>query len=44
MLEVQSLIRILEREKLINQDEISGEVEVLKKEIEEKIRRMGREN
>ena len=44
MLEVQALIKILERKGLITQDEILAEVEVLKKEMEEKIRRMGREN
>ncbi len=44
MLEVQALIKILERKKLITQDEILDEVGVLKKEMEEKIRRMGREN
>ena len=44
MLEIQAVIRILERKKLINQDEILEEVGVLKKEMEEKIRRMGREN
>ena len=44
MLEVQALIRILERKELITQDEILEEVEVLKKKMEEKIRRMGREN
>ena len=44
MLEVQALIRILERKGLITQDEILAEVEVLKKEMEEKIRKMGGEN
>ena len=44
MLEIQAVIRILERKKLINQDEILEEVGVLKNEMEEKIRRMGREN
>ena len=44
MLEIQALIKILERKGLITQDEILAEVEVLKKEMEEKIRRMGREN
>ncbi len=43
-MEIHALIRILERKKLINQDEILEEVGVLKKEMEEKIRRMGREN
>ena len=40
----KELIKILERKGLITQDEILAEVEVLKKEMEEKIRRMGREN
>ena len=44
MLEVQALIKILERKGLITQDEILTEVELLKKEMEEKIRKMGREN
>ena len=41
MLEVQALIKILERKGLITQDEILAEVEVLKKEMEEKIRKDG---
>ena len=44
MLEIQAVIRILERKKLINQDEIQEEVGMLKKEMEEKIRRFGKEN
>ncbi len=44
MLEVQALIKIFERKGLITQEEILKEVEVLKKEMEEKIRKMGREN
>ena len=44
MLEMQASMRILECKKIINQDEILEEAEVLKKEMEEKIRRMGREN
>ena len=44
MLEIQAVIRILERKKLINQDEILEEVSVLKKEMEEKIRKFGKEN
>jgi len=44
MLEIQALIKILERKGLVTQDEILTEVELLKKEMEEKIRRMGREN
>ena len=44
MLELRALIRILERKGLITQDELLEEVDVVKKEMEEKIRRMGREN
>lgn len=44
MLEVQALIRILERKGLITSDEVLEEVSKLKEEMEEKIRRMGREN
>ena len=44
MLEIQAVIRILERKKLINQDEILEEVDVLKKEMEEKIRKFSKEN
>ena len=44
MLEIQALIKILERKGLVTQDEILAEVEVLKKEMEEKIGRMGMEN
>ena len=44
MLEIQALIKILERKGLGTQDEILTKVELLKKEMEEKIRRMGREN
>ena len=44
ILERKGLIKILERKGLITQDEILTEVELLKKEMEEKIRKMGREN
>ena len=44
MIEVQAMIRILERKGLITQDEILEEVEMVKQEMDEKIRRMGREN
>jgi hypothetical protein len=44
MLEVQAIIKILERKGLVTKDEILKEVEVVKKEMEEEIRRMGREN
>ena len=43
-LRLQALINILERKGLITKDEILEEVEVVKKEMEEKIMRMGREN
>ena len=41
MIEVQAIIKILERKGLVTKDEILKEVEVVKKEMEEKIRRMG---
>ena len=44
MQEVKALIRNLERKGLISSDEVLNEVEVLKREMEEKIRKMGREN
>ena len=44
MLEIQAVIRILERKKLINQDEILEEVGVLKNEMEEKISKMSQGN
>ena len=44
MLEVQALISILERKGLVTKDEILEEVEVVKKEMEEEIRKMGRES
>ncbi len=44
MLEIQALIRILERKGITNQDEILEEVKLLKAEMEEKIKKMGREN
>ena len=42
--EIQSVIRILERKGLITSDEVLEEVGMLKEEMNEKIRRMGREN
>ena len=44
MLEVQALIKILKRKGLITDEEILEEVEVVTKEMEEKIRKMSREN
>ncbi len=44
MLEIQALIRILERKGITNQVEILEEVKKLKAEMEEKIKRAGREN
>jgi hypothetical protein len=40
-LEIQAVIRILERKGLISSDEVLEEVGLLKEEIDEKIRRMG---
>ena len=42
MLEIQALIRILEKKGITNQDEILAEVKKLQVEMEEKIKRMGR--
>ena len=44
MLEIQALIRILERKGITNQVEILGEVKKLQAEMEEKVRKSGREN
>ena len=44
MLEIQALIRILERKGITNKDEILEEVKKLKVEMEEKVKKMGREN
>jgi len=44
MLEIQALIRILERKGITNQDEILTEVKKLQVEMEAKIKKMGREN
>ncbi len=44
MLEIQALIRILERKGITNKVEILEEVKKLKAEMEEKIRKSGREN
>ena len=44
MLEIQALIRILEKKGITNQYEILEEVKTLQIEMEEKIKKMGREN
>ena len=44
MLEIQALIRILEKKGITNKDEILDEVKKLQVEMEEKIKKMGREN
>ena len=44
MLEIQALIRILERKGITDEDEILEEVKKLKVEMEEKVKKMGREN
>jgi hypothetical protein len=44
MLEVQALIRILKRKGITNEDEILMEIEKLRDEVNEKIKRMQREN
>jgi len=43
MLEIQALIRILEKKGITNQDEILEEVKKLKAEMEEKVKKMVRE-
>ena len=44
ILEIQTLIRILEKKGITNQYEILEEVKTLQIEMEEKIKKMGREN
>ena len=44
MLEIQALIRILKKKGITTEDEILEEVKALKVQMEEKIRKMGREN
>jgi hypothetical protein len=44
MLEVQAIIKILERKGLVSSDEVLEEVGKLKEEMEEKIRRIARDN
>jgi len=44
MLEIQALIRILERKGITDKDEILNEVKILKAELEEQVRKSGLEN
>ncbi len=44
MLEIQAIIRILKRNGITDEDEILEEVKKLKAEMEEKIKKSGREN
>jgi len=44
MLEIQALIRILTRKGITDEDEILTEVKKLQVEMEEKIKKSGREN
>ena len=44
MLEIQALIRILKRKGITDEDEILEEVKKLQAEMEEKVRKSGREN
>ena len=44
MLEIQALIRILEKKGITSQDEIFDEVKKFQVEMEDKIKKMGRVN
>jgi len=44
MLEIQAIIRILKRKGITDENEILTEVKLLKVEMEEKVKKMGREN
>jgi len=44
MLEIQALIRILKRKGITDENEILEEVKLLKAEMEDKLKKMGREN
>lgn len=44
MLEIQALIRILTRKGITTEDEIMKEIEIIKVEVNEKVKRMGKEN
>lgn len=44
MLEIQALIRVLTRKGITTEDEIMKEIEKIKVEVNEKVKRMGKEN
>jgi len=44
MLEIQTLIRILKKKGITNEDEILEEVKALKVELDDRIKKTGREN
>jgi hypothetical protein len=44
MLEVQALIRILTKRGITNEDEVLEEVKALQLEMDEKVKKMGKEN
>ncbi len=44
MLELQAIIRILKRKGITDENDILDEVKKLKVEMEEKVKKMGREN
>jgi hypothetical protein len=44
MLEIQALIRILTKKGITNEDEVLEEVKALQLEVNEKVKKMGKEN
>ena len=44
MLEIQALIKILTRKGITSEDEIMAEIEKLRDEVNEKVKKMGKEN
>jgi hypothetical protein len=44
MLEIQALIKILTRKGITNEDEIMEEIKKLQAEVNEKVKKMGKEN
>jgi hypothetical protein len=44
MLEIQAVIRILTRRGITNEDEIMEEIKKLRDEVNEKVKKMGKEN
>lgn len=44
MLEIQAVIRILTRKKITTEIEIMEEIEKIKDEVNEKVKKMGKEN